>query len=247
MKKSLGRLTYLHPSAGEPFYFQMLLCLQKGCKSLVKVQTVHDQTLPTYRAACQALGLLRNDKEWDITFEESTASASSAEIRALFAQILLYCDVSDPPKLFTKHWQAMRDDILGKISKAIGIPNYHVNTAELQGIAVIMEYLVNISKRRTFESLNEDILKIAILKTNTPYPSRRIRHYFRMDEPNMTVEEYIKLKEEKARRRGWVFNWQTDTYGKIRVDDDLYNLRSMEAEFPVIVIDDAFTPQDALP
>ncbi|GJS14148.1 hypothetical protein Tco_0408620 [Tanacetum coccineum] len=40
---------------------------------------------------------------------------------------------------------------------------------------VIMEYLVNISKRRTFWSLNEDILKITILKTNTPYPSRKIR------------------------------------------------------------------------
>ncbi|GJV88186.1 hypothetical protein Tco_1532124 [Tanacetum coccineum] len=40
---------------------------------------------------------------------------------------------------------------------------------------LIMEYLVNISKRRAFWSLNEDILKITILKTNTPYPSRKIR------------------------------------------------------------------------
>ncbi|GJR69450.1 hypothetical protein Tco_0015515 [Tanacetum coccineum] len=34
-------------------------------------------------------------------------------------------------------------------------------------IRLIMEYLVNISKRRAFRSLNEDILKITILKTNT--------------------------------------------------------------------------------
>ncbi|GJX58544.1 hypothetical protein Tco_0289934 [Tanacetum coccineum] len=67
-----------------------------------------------------------------------------------------------------------------------------------------------------------------------------------MDDPNMTMEEYIKLKEEKARRRGWVFNWQTTTYGKIRVDDDLHDLSSVEAEFPAIVINDAFAPQDAL-
>ncbi|GJU78982.1 zinc knuckle CX2CX4HX4C containing protein [Tanacetum coccineum] len=40
---------------------------------------------------------------------------------------------------------------------------------------LITEYLVNISKRRAFWSLNEDILKITILKTNTPYPSRKIR------------------------------------------------------------------------
>ncbi|GJS04370.1 hypothetical protein Tco_0320878 [Tanacetum coccineum] len=68
-----------------------------------------------------------------------------------------------------------------------------------------------------------------------------------MDEQNMTMEEYIKLEEEKACRRGRVFNWQTASYGKIQVDDDLYDLRSMEAEFLAIVIDDAFTPQDALP
>ncbi|GKF78914.1 hypothetical protein Tco_0234482, partial [Tanacetum coccineum] len=67
-----------------------------------------------------------------------------------------------------------------------------------------------------------------------------------MDDPNMTMEEYIKLEEEKACRRGRVFNWETTTYGKIKVDDDPYDLRFVEAEFPAIVIDDAFEPQDAL-
>ncbi|GJS99797.1 MAK10-like protein [Tanacetum coccineum] len=40
---------------------------------------------------------------------------------------------------------------------------------------IITEYLVNISKRHALCSLNEDILKITILKTNTSYPSRKIR------------------------------------------------------------------------
>ncbi|GJT66720.1 hypothetical protein Tco_1018200 [Tanacetum coccineum] len=40
---------------------------------------------------------------------------------------------------------------------------------------VITKYLVNISKRRAFWSLNKDILKITILTTNTLYPSRKIR------------------------------------------------------------------------
>ncbi|GJV49846.1 hypothetical protein Tco_1440058 [Tanacetum coccineum] len=35
-----------------------------------------------------------------------------------------------------------------------------------------------------------------------------------MDDPKMTMEEYIKFEEEKARRRGRVFNWKTATYGK---------------------------------
>ncbi|GKC70570.1 integrase, catalytic region, zinc finger, CCHC-type containing protein, partial [Tanacetum coccineum] len=53
----------------------------------------------------------------------------------------------------------------------------HLNFGTINQLAkqVIMEYLVKISKRRAFRSLNEDILKITILKINTPYPSRKIR------------------------------------------------------------------------
>ncbi|GJU14377.1 hypothetical protein Tco_1142343 [Tanacetum coccineum] len=67
-----------------------------------------------------------------------------------------------------------------------------------------------------------------------------------MDNPNLTMEEYIKLEKEKARKRRKVYNWQTATYRKIRVDDDFYDLRSMEAEFPVIVVNDDFAPKDTL-
>ncbi|GJT10983.1 hypothetical protein Tco_0858025 [Tanacetum coccineum] len=67
-----------------------------------------------------------------------------------------------------------------------------------------------------------------------------------MDYPNLTMEEYIRLEEEKARKHGKVFNWQTATYGKIRVNDGFYDLRSMEAEFPAIVVNDDFAPQDTL-
>ncbi|GJW48599.1 zinc finger, CCHC-type containing protein [Tanacetum coccineum] len=55
-----------------------------------------------------------------------------------------------------------------------------------------------------------------------------------------------KLEEEKARKRGKVFNWQTATYGKIRVDDNFYDLSSVEAEFPAIVVNNDFAPQDTL-
>nr|GFA44052.1 DNA helicase [Tanacetum cinerariifolium] len=48
------------------------------------------KTTLTKWAACEALGLLGDEKEWDIALEESTMSASSAEARTLFAQILIY-------------------------------------------------------------------------------------------------------------------------------------------------------------
>ncbi|GJR77463.1 hypothetical protein Tco_0089828 [Tanacetum coccineum] len=67
-----------------------------------------------------------------------------------------------------------------------------------------------------------------------------------MDNPNITMEEYIRLEEEKARRRGKVYNWETATYGKIWYDDDIHDLRSVETEFPAIVFNDELTSEKAL-
>ncbi|GJR84931.1 hypothetical protein Tco_0155716 [Tanacetum coccineum] len=36
-----------------------------------------------------------------------------------------------------------------------------------------------------------------------------------MDDPNITMKEYIRLEEENAHRRGKVYNWETATYDKI--------------------------------
>ncbi|GJU79012.1 hypothetical protein Tco_1276082 [Tanacetum coccineum] len=62
-----------------------------------------------------------------------------------------------------------------------------------------------------------------------------------MDDPNITMEEYIRLEEEKAHRCGKVFNWKTATYGKIWYDKDVHDLRSVETEFPAIVFNDSLT------
>ncbi|GJR14318.1 hypothetical protein Tco_0796970 [Tanacetum coccineum] len=56
----------------------------------------------------------------------------------------------------------------------------------------------------------------------------------------------VETVSASSTRRGQVFNWEIATYEKIKVDDDLHDLRSVETEFPAIVIDDAFAPQDAL-
>nr|GEW26373.1 hypothetical protein [Tanacetum cinerariifolium] len=62
-----------------------------------------------------------------------------------------------------------------------------------------------------------------------------------MDDPNITMEEYISREEEKDRRRGKVFNWETAKYGKIWYDEDVHNTRSVETEFPAIVFNDKLT------
>ncbi|GJX90686.1 hypothetical protein Tco_0344012 [Tanacetum coccineum] len=60
------------------------------------------------------------------------------------------------------------------------------------------------------------------------------------------MEEYIRLEEEKARRRGKVYNWETATYGKIWDNEDVHDLGSVETEFPAIVFNDTLTSEAAL-
>ncbi|GJW98240.1 hypothetical protein Tco_0180048 [Tanacetum coccineum] len=62
-----------------------------------------------------------------------------------------------------------------------------------------------------------------------------------MDDPNITIEEYIRLEEEKDRKREKVFNWETAKYGKIWNDEDIHDLRSIETEFPAVTFNDEST------
>ncbi|GJY08956.1 hypothetical protein Tco_0377141 [Tanacetum coccineum] len=91
-----------------------------------------------------------------------------------------------------------------------------------------------------------------------------------MVDPNITMEEYIRLEEEKAHRRGKVYNWETATYEyrltiPTKTDNDKVNMPSLpspeptvscfddldffndfENEFPAIVYNDAQTSKSDL-
>ncbi|GJU44320.1 hypothetical protein Tco_1201586 [Tanacetum coccineum] len=67
-----------------------------------------------------------------------------------------------------------------------------------------------------------------------------------MDNPNITMEEYIRLEEEKAHRRGKVYRWETAMYGKIWYDKDVHDHGFVEIEFPAIVFNDALTSKVTL-
>ncbi|GJR17423.1 hypothetical protein Tco_0965950 [Tanacetum coccineum] len=67
-----------------------------------------------------------------------------------------------------------------------------------------------------------------------------------MDDPNITMEEYIRLEEEKAHRHGKVYNWETAKYGKIWYDEDVHDLRSVETEFLTIVFNDELSSEKIL-
>nr|GEX79166.1 hypothetical protein [Tanacetum cinerariifolium] len=65
-----------------------------------------------------------------------------------------------------------------------------------------------------------------------------------MDDTNITMEVYIRIEEEKAQKRGKVFNWETAKYGKIWYDEDVHDLRSIETKFPAIIVNDNLTSNE---
>ncbi|GKE33812.1 hypothetical protein Tco_1453134 [Tanacetum coccineum] len=67
-----------------------------------------------------------------------------------------------------------------------------------------------------------------------------------MYDPNITMEEYIRLEEEKDRKREKVFNCETAKYGKIWCDEDSYDLRSIESEFPAKAFNDEVSSEKTL-
>ncbi|GJR33515.1 hypothetical protein Tco_1209199 [Tanacetum coccineum] len=85
----------------------------------------------------------------------------------------------------------------------------------------------------------QDVLK----EYNGPRYEINTRLIVNMDDPNITMEEYTRLEEKRARRRGKVYNWETDTYGKIWYDEDVHDLRSVETEFPSYIFNDAITSE----
>lgn len=140
----IGRLIYIHPTCGEVYYLRMLLTHQTGCRTFDDIKKVRNVICPTYRAACEELGLLGDDKEWTYAFDEASAWATAEELRSLFVHMLLFCEVANLLALWTQHWRRMSDDIVQRASADSHVVNLHVNDKDLQHYVLYeLETLLN--------------------------------------------------------------------------------------------------------
>ncbi|GJS19085.1 hypothetical protein Tco_0413557 [Tanacetum coccineum] len=141
---SIGRLANVHPAFGELFYLRMLLCHQTGCRLFEDIRTVNKRLYPTFRSAYEALGLLGDEKEWQTALEEVAFSATSQQLRYLFAQILIFYNVADPLKLWKSYWRRMSDDIPRTMLDSLHIEDLYMNDPELEGgVLCELEVILN--------------------------------------------------------------------------------------------------------
>ncbi|GJU35894.1 hypothetical protein Tco_1184248 [Tanacetum coccineum] len=118
-----------------------------------------------------------------------------------------------------------------------------IEKSDTQVITVKMEVLLEpTSNNLMVDSILQagNHVKEILLKLNLPdHKSILMDSKVKMDNLNITIEEYIILQEEKDLSRGETFNWQTATYGKMEYcedEDDCFT--NFESEFSAIVLDD---------
>jgi hypothetical protein len=120
----IGRMYYVHPTAGELYYLRMLLMFVSGAMSFVDMRTFQNTVYKTFREACEARGFLEGDNEWNLLFDEAILSASAFQLRQMFITIVVHCPVCNVRDLFDKYWIYFTDDIHHGLREALGNPHY---------------------------------------------------------------------------------------------------------------------------
>ena len=97
--KMIGRIYTCSPADIERYHLRVLLCYKKGPKSFEDLRTIDGAEYSTFKDAAFAAGLLEGDEEWNKCLEEASTFQMPAQLRELFATILVYCQPSDARKL----------------------------------------------------------------------------------------------------------------------------------------------------
>ncbi|XP_024039627.1 uncharacterized protein LOC18040843 [Citrus clementina] len=134
---AIGRIYFAHPSSGERFYMRMLLNFVKGSTSFESIRTVNGVTYPTFKAACYALGLLDDDKEWIDCLTEAAIWATGNELRHLFVTILIHCQVSDAPQLWKSNYTTLSEDITSLQRKKFRLKDLQLTEQQVEAYTLL--------------------------------------------------------------------------------------------------------------
>ena len=85
---ALGCIYYAPPKSGERFYLRLLLTTVRGPTSFENIRTVDGEVKNTFKDACNALGLLESDGEWNECLRSAAIIQTGTQLRQLFVMIL---------------------------------------------------------------------------------------------------------------------------------------------------------------
>lgn len=103
--KTIGRLCNVDVRCSERFHLRLLLLHVKGATGYEDIKTVNGHEYASFAEACVALGLARDDSEWDGCLQDASLWKMPMQLRKLFAMILALNSPKDPLRL----WSSFRD------------------------------------------------------------------------------------------------------------------------------------------
>nr|GEW64620.1 zinc finger, RING/FYVE/PHD-type [Tanacetum cinerariifolium] len=105
---------------------------------------------------------------------------------------------------------------LSRVSWEKVVVSFHNSRSSIAAHSVIQVEPTKITKPFQHDLAKQERLDQRYAEKAKPQPHAfNLWVLMKMDDPNISMEEYIKLKEEKARKCRKVFNWETAKYGKI--------------------------------
>ena len=109
----IGRLYRANPAEGERFFLRLLLHHCPGATCYEDLRKLEDGTVcTTFKETAMRRGFLQHDEEWVECLTEAAAIATPTQIRLLFVTILLFCEPSEPAKLWEQFKDCMSEDIV---------------------------------------------------------------------------------------------------------------------------------------
>ena len=122
----VGRVYTIHPNQGEVFFLRTLLHHVKGSELALAdaepdARAADAYTLDafkysggakhtSYQEACEARGLLSDDKEWREVLAAAQHASYPVQIRELYLYILRFNEPRNQAKLFEEFWRSMAED-----------------------------------------------------------------------------------------------------------------------------------------
>jgi hypothetical protein len=178
--KTVGRIHFISVHQGERYYIRLILIHRKDILSWTDLKSAHGIIYADCRAAADALGLLRNDVQYDKALKEGSKFKTGFQLRLMFAIMLVYSPPAAPTNLFNGHWLELGDDLAYTLRTSHGIADpTHIQLRaftlhQISKILVSMgTHLEDVSLAMTSEEVNvvESILS-AKLEENSLSVSR---------------------------------------------------------------------------
>ena len=107
----IGRVYHISPTFGELFYLRVLLNKVRGAKDWIDFKKFEGLTYATYKEACQARGLLEDDKEYIDGLIEASLWGSGQYLRRFYFMLIMTGSMSRPEFVYEKTWHVLAKDV----------------------------------------------------------------------------------------------------------------------------------------